>query len=455
MGLLDMGTRSAVTQYVAKLNATQSRQELNGLCSTATVFYLMMGFFTVSAGFLLARFMPYFMSDIGPFRETVQTAVVIVSLEVAIILTLNVFGGIVIGLQRFDISQGISILVTLLRALGTVFVLLRGYGIVGLAAASLGSTLLGNVLQTLSAFRLLPDLRISPRLFNQADVRKLFGFGLAMFVTHISGKIIFYTDATVIGIFGSASQITHYVIAGNLIDYSAGLLSTISVVLFPMASDLNARKDTEGLRRALIMGTRLTLSVGVPIYISFLIIGKDFIELWMGEQYGQSSPIVLTILTVGSIARISQFNSVSILAGMQKHKFLSACMSAEAAANLVLSIVLVNFYGIYGVALGTTIPIIFMRIFFVARHVSIATGLDFARYLKDTALWALKNGAFFALPLLLITQNIPLDSWPKLAGSILASLAVYTAFLYLVGLNGEERVKVRQLLQISQPGGIR
>jgi O-antigen/teichoic acid export membrane protein len=336
-----------------------------------------------------------------------------------------------------------------------VFVLLRGYGIVGLAAASLGSTLLGNVLQTLSAFRLLPDLRISPRLFNQADVRKLFGFGLAMFVTHISGKIIFYTDATVIGIFGSASQITHYVIAGNLIDYSAGLLSTISVVLFPMASDLNARKDTEGLRRALIMGTRLTLSVGVPIYISFLIIGKDFIELWMGEQYGQSSPIVLTILTVGSIARISQFNSVSILAGMQKHKFLSACMSAEAAANLVLSIVLVNFYGIYGVALGTTIPIIFMRIFFVARHVSIATGLDFARYLKDTALWALKNGAFFALPLLLITQNIPLDSWPKLAGSILASLAVYTAFLYLVGLNGEERVKVRQLLQISQPGGIR
>jgi O-antigen/teichoic acid export membrane protein len=372
-----------------------------------------------------------------------------VSLEIAIILTLNVFGGIVIGLQRFDISQGISILVTLLRALGTVFALLKGYGIVGLAVASLASTLLGNILQTLSAFRLLPDLRISTTLFNHEDVRKLFGFGLAMFVTHISGKIIFYTDAAVIGFFGSASQITHYVIAGNLIDYSAGLLSTISVVLFPMASDLNARNDTEGLQRALVTGTRLTISVGIPIYISFLIVGKDFIELWMGEPYGQSSPIVLTILTVGAFVRVTQFNSVSILAGMQKHRFLAVCMGIEAVANLILSVVLIKYYGIYGVALGTTIPIIFMRIVYIARYVSGVTGLGFSKYMENTVLWALKNGLFYGLPLILATQTIRLDSWPKMVGSILASLTIYTIFLYIVGLNGEERIKVRQLLQFS------
>jgi len=455
MGLLDMGIRSAVTQYVARLNATKSKEELNELCSTATVFYVMVALFSVLAGFLLGQFIPYFISDIGPFKASVQTAVVIVSIEVAVILTFNVFGGIVIGLQRFDISQGVSIFGTFLRVLGTVFVLLRGYGIVGLALASLASTLLGNTLQAIFAFRLLPDLRISTKLFSQENVRKLFGFGLVMFVTHISEKIIYRTDATVIGIFGSASQVTHYVIAGNLIDYSAGLLATISVVLFPMASDLSARKDIEGLRKALLMGTRLTISVGMPIYISFLVIGKDFIVLWMGEKYGQFSPIVLTILTVGSIARMSQFNSVSILAGVQKHRFLSACMSAEAVANLVLSIVLVKLYGIYGVALGTTIPIIIVRIFFVAKYVSIASGLEFAKYLKYTALWGLKNGAFFALPLVLITRRILLDSWPKLVGSILASLSFYTVFLYFVGLSGEERVKVQQLLQISKPGVIR
>jgi O-antigen/teichoic acid export membrane protein len=355
-----------------------------------------------------------------------------------------VFGGIVIGLQRFDISQGISILVILMRAIGTIAVLLKGYGIVGLAFVSLCSTLVGNVLQSFSAYKILETLNISIKFFNIDDCRRLFGFGMGMFVVHISGQIIYFTDTTVIGIFGSAAQITHFVIAGNLIDYSAALLSTISVVLFPRVTDQSAREDHRGIQRSLILGTRLTLSIGIPIYISFLVIGKEFIELWMGNKYGATSPIVLSILTIGTIVRVSQFNAVSILAGMHRHKFLASCMIVEAMANLLLSVLLMKFYGIYGVAIGTTVPIIFMRIFFVGRHVVKITGLDFMRYLRDTIFWSLGNGIFFLIPIVLL-QQLQLYSWTKLAGSIMISLSIYLVALYYFRLNLEERGLIRQI----------
>lgn len=443
MGLLDMGIRSAVTRYVAEYNAKRDVAGINRLCSTAIAFYIVAGLIAISIGYSVAGFLPSIIKGLDVASEEPRQAVIIVCGEIAFILAFNVFGGIIIGLQRFDISRGISIFVTIIRTVVIVLVLRGGFGIVGLAVASFGSTVFGYALQAVAAFWLVEGLSLSPSFVNRVHLRCLFGFGMTSFIIHIARKIIYYTDSTVIGVFGSASQITYFVIAGNLVEYTGELLSSISVILFPMASDLYARQDHDGVKRALVNGTRLAMAIAIPIYFTFLLMGREFIDLWMGKRFGSASSTVLAILTVGQLMTLTQINTGSILAGMYKHRFIASCMIAEAVANLGLSIVLIRYYGIYGVALGTVIPIFVTNLIIIPRYVSRIIGIGQVEFFKQTFLWAFRNGMVFLVPLFLYARIFPLDSWGRFAFAIFGSLAVYIVFLYSVAITPQERAMLQ------------
>jgi len=447
MGLLDLGIRSAVTRYVAKYNEKKDFKSLNGLCSTAFVFYVLAGSLACGIGLVLSRFLPDIINGIETIKDEAQFACIIVSVEVAIILCFNVFGGIIVGLKRFDISQGIGIFVGLIKAGGAVFVLLRGYGIVGLACTALCSTMLGYLLQTLFAFKLLKSLRISIKTISRDHARQLFGFGILSFFIHISAQIIYYTDSTVIGVFLEAADITYYMIAGNLLLYAIQFLTTIGMVLFPSVSGLHAREDMEGLRDILIHGTRLTILLAVPIYYSFLVVGQNFIDLWMGEQYGSISAGVLYILTFAQLINLTQIMAISILSGMYKHKFIAGCMLGEAIVNIVLSVILVHIYGIYGVAMGTTIPFLVTRLIIVPRYLSNLMNIRLADYYRNTIISGFLNGLTFLIPILVLNWYLTVDTWSRLILTILSSLVIYGLYVYNWGMGEKERSQILKFLR--------
>jgi O-antigen/teichoic acid export membrane protein len=69
----------------------------------------------------------------------------------------------------------------------------------------------------------------------------------------------------------------------------------------------------------------------------------------------------------------------------------------EAAANLVLSMLLVGRMGISGAAWGTTVPSLFISLFFFPRFVSKLVGLQVSTYLRKSWLPPLLGVIPFAL----------------------------------------------------------
>ena len=82
----------------------------------------------------------------------------------------------------------------------------------------------------------------------------------------------------------------------------------------------------------------------------------------MGDQYAQPSGTVMQILLISVVLGSANTTSAGIVYGMEKHKRLAFWAIGEAVANLVLSIILVQKIGIYGVAWGTAIPSIFIEL---------------------------------------------------------------------------------------------
>src|SRR5262249_55621846 len=160
----------------------------------------------------------------------------------------------------------------------------------------------------------------------------------------------------VIGALLDAEHITYFALAGRLVEYAKNSLRAVTTVLTPAVSTLEARGDLPGIRRILLDSTRYVLWLILPIQVGLLVLGKPFLARWMGPPYDELSYPTLVILTVSLGLLISQSVSSRILYGIGRLRWFARMLLLEAAANLVLSIVLASPLGIEGVALGTAIP---------------------------------------------------------------------------------------------------
>ena len=155
--------------------------------------------------------------------------------------------------------------------------------------------------------------------------------------------------------------------------YLHTLVAGMVGVLMPTASELEARGDRDGLLEMLVISTKYVLVIALPAAAVFFIMGEQFIALWMGPQY-TGGAVILKILTAAMVLHLVEMPSRTVLMGLSKHSILAWSRLIQAVANLGLSVLLVHYYGIIGVAIGTLIPMVLVTV--------VAVFVYFRRYLK-------------------------------------------------------------------------
>ena len=119
------------------------------------------------------------------------------------------------------------------------------------------------------------------------------------------------------------------------------------------------------------IGSKYILLLCAPVAAVLLIIGDDFIGIWMGRAYAEPSGQILNILLVAYVFAIAQLMAQGILKGISKHKTLAYILCIQAAFNLVMSVLLAPAYGIVGVALGTAIPLLVANVLIIPYYLSL------------------------------------------------------------------------------------
>ena len=148
----------------------------------------------------------------------------------------NVFVGVLMGLRRYYLVSRMGIVFSLLRSGLIVLALKAGYGIIalGLIQFALG-TLMGGIV-VWYALKFLPTYR--PRLVRpeRAELTRIFNYSRFVVGNNLGEKLIFSTDALVIGTLQPVSMLTYYAIAGSLIGYLRNLMQASASVLNPETS---------------------------------------------------------------------------------------------------------------------------------------------------------------------------------------------------------------------------
>lgn len=395
-GLLDLGLSSAVVRYVSRTIGKNDTKDMNDIINTSIVIFSIIGLIILAISSILAIFCFYFINDyaeIGLFRKII----LIVGINVAIGFPIRAFVGILTSYLRYDLLTYASIIKLILNNIFIYVLLSRGYGILALAITAFFANLLEYVAVLIFSKRIFPQLKISYIFYCKDQVKLLFNYSWKTFIAQLADILRFRVDSFVIAGFLNLNFVTYYAVGANLIDYFCNFIVNTVGIMSPVFSKYEGRGNYDLIRKRLLEVTKMSIIISVFIGASLMFYGKAFILRWMGSDF-ESSYYVIFILCIPYIIALMQNPGIGMLYGISRHNYFTVANFVEGLLNLILSLILVKYYGIYGVAMGTSIAMMIFKLIFQPIYTCRAINLSVYKYYFETLfITAIKT----LLPLLL------------------------------------------------------
>jgi len=380
LGLLDLGIRSAVTRYVARYHASSQHEEASKVASSALTIFCMAGV----AAIVIAATMAVFVGsvfNIPPQLITVARLVAVLGgVNVAVSLISGVYGGVVAGMQRLDLSNAVDVAIEAARTIAIFLALRSGHGLAVLAAVQLGFSLARGISAFVMSRKLYPELRVRLGERSREHIRLIFSFSIAASVMQASGMLIAYSDSIVIGAFLPIAMVTYFSIAVSLTNYARVLISGISQAITPLASALEGAGRHDEVPRTILNAAQLATVIALPMCLTFILRGQSFIGLWMGEEYAARCSSVLWVLSVALVFAASYQVNTATMMGIGKHRGLVPVFIIEALTNLLLCVLLIKRFGIVGVAWGIAVPRLFVSLVVAPIYANRAVGVSISKF---------------------------------------------------------------------------
>ncbi len=435
--MFDLGYGVAQVRFAAKYRAQGDVKALNEIASTMFCVFSGIGLLTFLVAGVLALNLDNFFELTPAQVRTGQIVLLFISAYVALGFPVSVFGGIVNGFQRQYMNGAVAFVTAIVVALVNVAVLLSGYGLAELVAATTGVRILSYLAYALNAYRVFPSLSIRPRFFNRDRLREITGFSVFILIIDLANKLNYSTDTIVIGAFMGTAAVAVWAVAQRLIEIVQRITDQLNGALFPIVVDSSTVERVDKLQKILIQGTRLSLAMVVPLATVLGLTARPLVNLWVGPNF-EGSVNVIYILSIVVALRVGSATSTVILKGSGLHKILAFSNLGMAISNLVLSVVLVRWYGLIGVAIGTLIPMVVFSMFVVFPAACRRVELSRLKVIRQSV-WPAAWPAIVMAGFIVLARQQGGASWSWMMFQALLAAGVYAALFLLLAISRNER----------------
>jgi len=444
--LLDFGVRIAVTRFVARHLALAQAREINKVLTTSLIFTCFSAALALVGGVVGAYLLPRLFAIPSELLFQARLSCMVVAAGIAVTFPGSVFHGCVTATSRYDLLSIRNISTNVTRALLLWFFLRRGYGLLAVATISTGTLYLGYGLDFLLARRLLPYVRLRREFFDVSTLRSLVTFSVYVFVLSVSWRLIFMTDNVVVGFVLGPVAVTFYTVGLQVADMLRDSLSNITALYAPLASQMDALKQKDSLRRLFLGGARMGLLYVLAGVVGLTVLGPRFLGFWLGESFVDRSGPILILLAIETAFYTLALTCSQVLYGMNRHKVNAWLSLSNATANFVLSTILIRWWGAVGVAWGTLIPAFIVEAIILPVYTASILRISLARFYRSVVLRPLIAAAPYGLWLWFCRRQGLVHGYGSLALIIGTGLALYALVAWKFSLDSEDRAFARKAL---------
>lgn len=443
-GLMDFGLSSAVQRFVSRAIPLNDHDEENKIINTSFILFSIIGVLVLIASVVIAFALPIFISNISDVK-IFRIVILILGFDMAIGFPLRVFSGILTAHIRYDVSTTIDLAKLVIRTLLVIYFLKHGYGILSLALITFALDVGSYASRYLVVKNFYKYVVLSLKYVDTSKIKSLFGYSFYTFIGQIANQLRFNVDNLVITAMLGLNYVTPYSIGSRLISYFIEFVGAATGMLTPVFSQYESSKRNELMIERFLFLTKITGYFTCLIGGLLILLGKPFIERWVGVGYSVSYTVLL-ILAIPTIIALMQNASVQLLFGVSKHKIPVIASLIESIINLVLSILLAPKYGLIGVAMGTAIPMTLEKIVFQPIYTCMLIGISIKKFLFKSLMPILLNSTIiFGFAWLLIQSHVKAEYIQICFYGTIVSI-IFIAYIFVIGFSKSEKKYIYQIL---------
>ena len=432
-GLVQLGMGGSISRYVANFRAKNDTDGLNRSVSTIALFQRSVGWLAlVLAAVSACWILPVFEERLGDQLESARWVILILGTQISIMISLSVYGAVIVGCHRWDLHNTISAVSYGFMALGMTTILMLGGGLELLAFVHCVIMVGAELVRRQLVKRVCPELVVRFRIATWSTFVEQSRYSIKSLVPSIANLLSNQALSLLIVAFLGPASLAIFSRSRGLMTTLRTLSAKFGMIVVPIASEFHAQRNREGLRDALLTTPAIISSLVLPILFAIGVFGDQLMKLWMGQAYVQ--PGLIAVMTVGIYATLVQEPVWSLLSGMNCHgriaiaKLIAACISA-----ILLAIGLWGFrWGLLGAASCFVLPQMVVDGFITPWYACHVVGVSKLDYLWRTfvrpILCITPFGASLAIGAIL-NGNHPLLALSTIGGGSLLCFLAYLKWL--------------------------
>ena len=318
--LLDFGFRAAVINRCARHKARQEWTHINQTIDTAIVYFLIMSASCCLVA-LAGRHVVVDLFRIEPaLQHDARLLLMIIAVSISARLIFSPVTGALEAFQRFDLINRAYIASLAARAVGSIALLLSGYGLIPLGYLVLIVQIGEDVWNLVSLKHVFPALTLSPRLVRREAFKAMFSYGRQSSVMAAANLISIQSPATVLGYVRGPSDVAFFALPWRLLMYTTEAFAKVGQITASVTAELDAKRDSRSVWSIAVVTNRHCLALFMPLAIFLTFYSTPLLTVWVSPLFGSASGPLLPVLVVPFLFAIAgQFNSGAVLIGQAKH----------------------------------------------------------------------------------------------------------------------------------------
>ncbi|MBZ0299550.1 MAG: flippase, partial [Anaerolineae bacterium] len=359
----DIFTNFGLDLYLTREVARDRSRAARYLFSTSTLrFGLTLVGVILLAAFLLAR-----QSFIHPPLSTS-------GLIAIILLYVGLFPGslskgmtsLFYAFEQAEYPAAITTLSTISKTVLGLIVLVLGYGVIGLAAASIVTNVLTLALLLWGGRRLLASSRADSRSETDEAPRRARWAGLADFplmrgmvgeswpllLNHFLATIFFQIDVLIIEAMHGTTMVGLYSVAYKWLSALNIIPAFFTQAMLPVMSR-QAHEDRDALKRTYTLAIKLLLLIALPVAVVFTFLAYFLTGILGGSQYlpdgAIATQVMIWSIPFGWINSLTQY----VLVALDLQRRITRAFAIAVTFNIVSNLIFIPQYGYQAAALTT------------------------------------------------------------------------------------------------------
>ncbi len=199
------------------------------------------------------------------------------------------------------------------------------------------------------------------KIISRFDNNSILRISIPLFFSGLVSTLMHNIDSIMIGLFLDTTDLSIYKISLQIAAFSSFILVATNSIFAPLSSMYLSEKNYIKLKSIYKNATIISTIFNFYLFSIILLFGSNLLNFF-GDFYSNGY-VIMVIISVGFLidSLVGPAGAINISAGYGKIDFI-ICLLAL-IVDFTLNILLINDFGLIGVAIGTTVGILIQNIF--------------------------------------------------------------------------------------------